>query len=74
MHLAHSNYSVNACQTDQHLITEQFKTTLNVEGMFELEAGSYYEDLVTLQIIRGKRELLSKAVNTSSAKYCPTAV
>ena len=56
------------------MITEQFKSTLNVEGMFELEAGSYYEDLVTLQIIRGKRELLSKAVNTSSAKYCPTAV
>lgn len=36
-------------------ITEQLKTTLNVEGMFELEAGSYYEDLVTLQIVRGEK-------------------
>lgn len=42
--------------------------------MFELEAGSYYEDLVTLQIVMGKRELLSKAINTSSAKYRPIAV
>lgn len=59
LHLAHSNYSVNACHTDQHLRKDHRaiqNDSLSIEGMFELEAGSYYEDLGTLQIQRGKRK------------------